>query len=75
MPNYSLEYPAFLESLGGVIVGARPGDSVVPLGDFNANLGNNSETCRGLIARNDFPDLNLSGVFCCWTSVQTAVWP
>lgn len=61
-PNHSLEYPAFLESLGGVIVGALPGDSVVPLGDFNTRVGNDSEPCWGVIESNSLLDLNPSSV-------------
>ncbi|KAK3509607.1 hypothetical protein QTP70_006811 [Hemibagrus guttatus] len=61
-PNGSVEYPSFLETLRGVLEGAQNGDSIVLLGDFNAHVGNDSDTWRGVIGRNGPPDLNLSGV-------------
>ncbi len=61
-PNGSVEYPAFLVSLGGVLESAPTGDSIVLLGDFNAHVGSDSDIWRGVIGRNAPPDLNLSGV-------------
>ncbi|TWW77601.1 hypothetical protein D4764_12G0009910 [Takifugu flavidus] len=61
-PNSSSAYPPFLESLEGGLESAHPGGSLVLLGDFNAHIGNDSVTWRGVIGKNGPPDLNPSGV-------------
>ena len=44
-------FRAFLETLNGVLYGAPVGDSVVLLGDFNAYVGNDGDTCRSVVGR------------------------
>ena len=41
---------------------APPGDSLILLGDFNAYIDSDSETCRGVVGRKSPPDLDPSCV-------------
>ena len=58
----SSEYSPFLESLEKVLESAPTGDSIIPPGEFNTHVANDSETWRGVTGRNGMPNLNPSGV-------------
>lgn len=57
----SAEYPALIETLGGVLESALIGASIILLWDFNPYVGNYGDTWRCWIGRNGPPDLNPSG--------------
>ena len=75
LQNDSSEYPALLESLAGVLESAPNGDSFILLGDFNAHMGNDSVTWRGVIGRNGLSDLNPNGVLLLdfWASQRLSI--
>ena len=56
-PNSDSAYPSFF-----VIKSDPSGDFLVLLVDFNAHVGSNSETWRGVVEKNGLPDLNPTGV-------------
>ncbi|XP_055715158.1 uncharacterized protein LOC129809374 [Phlebotomus papatasi] len=61
-PNASSEYPAFLDEVEEVLNKASSeADSVVLFGDFNAHVGVDSDTWRGVIGKNGDKSENPNG--------------
>lgn len=58
-PNSNSEYPAFLESLGGVLEGVPARDSG-PAEGFGCYCGRSGETTSAVIVRHGLSDLNQS---------------
>jgi exonuclease III len=56
-PNDSQEYTAFLDEVTEALETVPPTDSVMLIGDFNAHVGNDDQTWRGVIGRNGPPRL------------------
>ena len=61
-PNVISEYGVFVDDLQVLLNSVPVGDSLVLLGDFNAHVGNDSGTWKGVVGKNGLSDLNASGV-------------
>ena len=60
-PNTESEYAPFLDEVLGVLEGIPGTDSIVLLGDFNAHVGNDAQTWKGVIGKNGDSDINAQG--------------
>ena len=55
------EYAPFLDEVLGVLEEIPGTDSIVLLGDFNAHVGNDAQTWKGVIGKNGDSDINAQG--------------
>ena len=60
-PNDGQEYTTFLDDVAEALETVPPTDSVMLIGDFNAHVGDDDQTWRGVIGRNGSPDFNHNG--------------
>jgi exonuclease III len=60
-PNDEKEYNPFLEKVAEALETVPPTDSAMLIGDFNAHVGNDDQTWRGVIGRNGSSDFNHNG--------------
>ena len=57
-PNMESQYKAFLEEVEVVLGKATLSESLVLLGDFNAHVGIDNATWKGVIGQHGDPDIN-----------------
>ena len=57
-PNTESEYAPLLDEVLGVLEGIPGTDPIVLLGDFNAHVGNDAQTWKGVIGKNGDSETN-----------------
>ena len=60
-PNAEAEYQSFLDEVDAALQKVANMDSIILMGDFNAHVGTDSLTWKGVIGRNGNSDLNTNG--------------
>jgi exonuclease III len=60
-PNTEADYPGFLDKIAQLIDKVPVNDSIVVLGDFNAHVGVDDQTWKGVIGRNGDAHINKNG--------------
>ncbi|CAF3333272.1 unnamed protein product [Rotaria sp. Silwood2] len=60
-PNNEADYPEFLDIVATTMENVPVSDSILLIGDFNAHVGNDSQTWNGIIGPNGDKDLNNQG--------------
>ena len=57
-PNATGEYQAFVDEVNDALLRASPTESTVVMGDFNAHVGTNTDTWKGVIGKHGVTGLN-----------------
>ena len=60
-PNAEAQYPPFLDEVSAALQKVTPAESILLLGDFNAHVGMDNETWKGVIGKQGDPDVNRNG--------------
>ena len=68
-PNTTSEYPAFVDDVNDAFLRVSPTESTVLIGDFNAHVGTDTDTWKGVIGKHGVTGLNENGKYllqlCC----------
>ena len=63
-PNAEAQYQPFLDEVGVALQKVISAESIILLGDFNAHVGTDDKTWKGVIGRQGDSDINRNeGVF------------
>ena len=60
-PNATSEYQTFVDEVNDALLRVSPTESTVLMGDFNAHVGTDNETWKGVIGRHGVSGLNENG--------------
>ena len=68
-PNAATEYQDFVDKVNDALLQVSPTESTVLVGDFNAHVRIETDTCKGVIGKHRFTGLNENGRYllqlCC----------
>ena len=57
-PNAMSEYQAFVDEVNDALLRVSPTESTVLMGDFNAHVGTDTDTWKGVIEKHEVTGLN-----------------
>ena len=57
-PNAEVQYQPFLDEVGVALQKVTSAESIILLGDFNANVGTNNKIWKSVIGRQGYSDMN-----------------